>query len=71
MRCCYHGWLFDADGTILDTPGEPPNSKLKDRFRHGAYPAREEGGLVFAYMGPTELQPDFPVFDGYDLWDTG
>ena len=70
LRCCYHGWLFDADGTILDTPGEAPNSKLKDSFRHGAYPAREEGGLVFAYMGPTELQPDFPVFDGYDLWDT-
>ncbi len=69
IRCCYHGWLFDADGTILETPGEPPNSKLKDSFLHGAYPALEKGGLVFAYMGPAELQPDFPEFDGYDLWD--
>ena len=58
IRCCYHGWLFDADGTILVTPGEPPNSKLKDSFLHGAYPALEKGGLVFAYMGPAELQPD-------------
>tara|TARA_A100001037_G_scaffold303204_1_gene336668 strand:+ start:17444 stop:18814 length:1371 start_codon:yes stop_codon:yes gene_type:complete len=70
IRCCYHGWLFDADGTILETPGEPPNSKLKESFRHGAYPAHEQGGLVFAYMGPSEYQPDFPKFDGYDLWDT-
>ena len=20
IRCCYHGWLFDVDGTILETP---------------------------------------------------
>ena len=32
IRCCYHGWLFDTDGTILETPGEPPNSKLKESF---------------------------------------
>jgi phenylpropionate dioxygenase-like ring-hydroxylating dioxygenase large terminal subunit len=30
LRCCYHGWLFDVDGTILETPGEPPDSKIKD-----------------------------------------
>src|ERR671912_2628501 len=26
IRCCYHGWHFDVDGTILDTPAEPPTS---------------------------------------------
>ncbi len=41
IRCCYHGWLFDADGTILETPGEPADSTLKDRLFHGAYPVRE------------------------------
>ena len=20
IRCCYHGWHFDVDGTVLDTP---------------------------------------------------
>lgn len=63
IRCCYHGWLFDADGTILETPGEPADSTLKDRLFHGAYPTREQSGLVFAYMGPKDLQPPFPVFD--------
>src|SRR5215470_10098879 len=26
IRCCYHGWLFDIDGAILETPGEPATS---------------------------------------------
>jgi nitrite reductase/ring-hydroxylating ferredoxin subunit len=67
IRCCYHGWLFDVDGTILETPGEPADSTLKDRLFHGAYPVHEHAGLVFAYMGPPNLQPAFPLFDTYDL----
>jgi nitrite reductase/ring-hydroxylating ferredoxin subunit len=67
IRCCYHGWVFDVDGTILETPGEPADSSLKDRLFHGAYPVREYAGLVFAYMGPPNLQPVFPLFDTYDL----
>jgi phenylpropionate dioxygenase-like ring-hydroxylating dioxygenase large terminal subunit len=67
IRCCYHGWLFDCDGTILETPGEPADSTLKDRLFHGAYPIREYCGLVFAYMGPPDKQPDFPILDSYEL----
>jgi nitrite reductase/ring-hydroxylating ferredoxin subunit len=67
IRCCYHGWLFAANGAILETPGEPADSTLKDRLFHGAYPVHEHKGLVFAYMGPPEKQPPFPIFDTYDL----
>ena len=67
IRCCYHGWCFDVDGKVLETPGEPPESTLRDRLYHGAYPLHEYCGLVFAYMGPPEQQPDFPIFDTYDL----
>jgi phenylpropionate dioxygenase-like ring-hydroxylating dioxygenase large terminal subunit len=63
IRCCYHGWLFGVDGAILETPGEPADSTLKDRLFHGAYPVREAHGLVFAYMGPPAEQPPFPVYD--------
>ena len=66
IRCCYHGWLFDIDGTILETPGEPADSTLKDRLFHGAYPVHEANGIVFAYMGPPELKPQFPVYDTFD-----
>jgi nitrite reductase/ring-hydroxylating ferredoxin subunit len=63
IRCCYHGWLFDVDGTILETPGEPEDSTLKDKLFHGAYPTHEAHGLVFAYLGPPDERPPFPVYD--------
>ena len=65
IRCCYHGWLFGVDGTILETPGEPADSTLKDRLFHGAYPVHEAHGIVFAYMGPPEQRPPFPSYDSY------
>ena len=67
LRCCYHGWLFNVDGRILETPGEPADSTLKDRLCHGAYPVHEYKGLVFVYMGPPEKKPPFPVLDTYGL----
>src|ERR671923_914345 len=67
IRCCYHGWLFDVDGKILETPGEPPDSTLKERLYHGAYPVHEYHGLVFAYMGPPDKKPAFPILDTFDL----
>ena len=63
IRCCYHGWLFAADGHCLEQPGEPPHSNFKNKVAQPAYPAREFGGLVFAYMGPPEREPLFPRFD--------
>jgi phenylpropionate dioxygenase-like ring-hydroxylating dioxygenase large terminal subunit len=63
IRCCYHGWLYAADGTCLEQPGEPPDSSHKNRVAQPAYPAREYGGLVFAYMGPPDKEPVFPRFD--------
>ena len=65
IRCCYHGWLFDVDGTILETPGEPADSTLRHRLCHGAYPVHEAHGLVFGYMGPPEQMPGFPTYDSF------
>ncbi len=66
IRCCYHGWLYDVDGRILETPGEPADSPIRERFCQGAYPAREFEGLVFAYLGPPERVPGFAAFDTYE-----
>ena len=65
IRCCYHGWLFGHDGSILETPGEPADSTLKDRLFHGAYPTHEAHGIVFAYLGPPDQRPPFPVYDSF------
>jgi phenylpropionate dioxygenase-like ring-hydroxylating dioxygenase large terminal subunit len=67
LACCYHGWVYDVDGTILDTPGEPPSSPIKTEVCHGAYPVREHGGLVFGYFGPLAEAPPFFVTDAAAL----
>ena len=67
IRCSYHGWLFDVDGRILETPCEPAGSPRKDTVYQGAYPAFERSGLVFAYMGPPEKKPKFPEYDSYSM----
>ena len=71
IRCCYHGWLFDADGTVLEVPGQPDGveDKLRASVRLGAYPVREYRGLVFAYMGPPDLCPEFPIYDTQEIPD--
>ncbi len=73
IRCCYHGWLFAPDGEILETPGESADAKpaqeVRDRTRLGAYPVIEFRGLIFAYLGPIESMPKFPIFDTYELPD--
>ena len=63
IRCCYHGWLYAVDGTCLERPGEPPGGGPRNPVVQPGYPAREYGGLVFAYMGPPDKQPLFPRFD--------
>lgn len=62
IRCPYHGWLFDEEGRCLEQPAEPENSTFKDRVTTTAYPVREMGGLIWAYMGPGE-PPLLPKHD--------
>ena len=64
IRCCYHGWHFAPDGTILETPNSPTNTNHK-KFCHGAYPVKEFKGIIFTYMGPPNTVPDFPLLDTY------
>lgn len=66
IRCCYHGWHFDVDGSIIDTPAEPESSRIRENFVQGAYHVREEHGLIFAYMGPPQEIPQFPSYDTFE-----
>jgi len=73
IQCCYHGWVFDVDGTVLDIPGEPEGStsaaNVQSNMRLGAYPLKEFKGLLFAYLGPMEEIPEFPVYDTFNIPD--
>lgn len=65
IRCLYHGWKFGVDGTIQDTPNHC-DDRFKQRLKAPAYPAREAGGLVWAYFGPREHEPPFQQFEFFD-----
>lgn len=67
LTCLYHGWRVAADGRLMATPTEPDDSSFKDRIRHIAYPVRESGGLVWAYLGPAEHMPEPPTYEWSDL----
>jgi phthalate 4,5-dioxygenase oxygenase subunit len=60
LRCVYHGWKFDADGKCVDMPNEPAESDFKDKVKANAYPTRERGGIVWAYLGPRTVPPPLP-----------
>jgi 5,5'-dehydrodivanillate O-demethylase len=72
LRCNYHGWLYDADGSCLAQPYEDmahPEARLRDEIRIKAYPVEELGGLLWAYLGP-EPRPLVPHWEFFS-WKNG
>src|SRR5581483_3458506 len=63
MRCAYHGWRFGLDGQCQEMPSEPPESSFASKVRHTAYPCREAGGVIFAYLGPGPTPPPLPELE--------
>jgi phenylpropionate dioxygenase-like ring-hydroxylating dioxygenase large terminal subunit len=63
LRCVYHGWKFDRTGACVDMPSEPAGTTLQAKVKLVAYPACERGGVVWAYMGPKDLQPPAPDYE--------
>ena len=60
LRCIYHGWKYDVNGKCVDMPNEPPESNFKDKIQHLAYPCREQGGVIWVYMGSVVPPPPLP-----------
>jgi phenylpropionate dioxygenase-like ring-hydroxylating dioxygenase large terminal subunit len=70
LRCVYHGWKFDTTGACTDMPNEPAESNFRDKIRHTAYPCRDAGGVVWAWMGPRDRMPELPQFEWTLVPDT-
>ncbi len=64
LRCGYHGWLFDCEGSCLDQPAEPDTSAFKDNIEAFTGSAELMGGMIWAYIGP-DPAPKLPRFDVY------
>ncbi len=63
LRCVYHGWKFGVDGQAMDLPNVPAGSAYHQKIRLRSWPVREAGGIVWAYLGPPEAQPELPAFE--------
>jgi len=62
LRCVYHGWKYDVAGQCVDMMNEPEELSFKHKIRTRAYPTVELGGILWAYMGPPDLEPPLPKF---------
>src|SRR5712671_5241953 len=60
LRCPYHGWKYDVTGQCVDLPSEPDSSGVRARMKLISYPCIDRGGVIWAYMGPPELEPEPP-----------
>jgi phenylpropionate dioxygenase-like ring-hydroxylating dioxygenase large terminal subunit len=72
IRCCYHGWLFAADGRCLEQPCEPEaGAAARHKVRQPWYPVQERYGLVWGYMGPPEKKPVLPRYEALEVLGEG
>src|SRR5713226_610508 len=58
ISCAYHGWLYDTEGNILETPPER-NDAITRSVKQKAYPIRKFLGMYWAYLGPLPT-PEIP-----------
>jgi nitrite reductase/ring-hydroxylating ferredoxin subunit len=63
LRCVYHGWKFGVTGACVDMPSEPADSNFRSKVRAVAYPCVEQGGLIWAYLGPRSTPPPLPALE--------
>ena len=63
LRCVYHGWKFDVSGKAVDLPNVPANSPYYQSVSIKAYPTREFGDIVWAWLGPPARMPEVPELE--------
>jgi phthalate 4,5-dioxygenase len=66
IRCAFHGWKYDVNGTCLEMPTVAQDAayeKQRAEIKLKSYPTREAGGFVWTYMGPPNLMPELPRFE--------
>ncbi len=67
IRCSYHGLKFDIHGKCVDVPQAPNQPQVCERMAITGYPCIERAGMVWAYMGPKDKQPEPPGVEWANL----
>ena len=63
LRCAYHGWKFDVTGRCVDLPNASPSAAFQKTVSITAYPTREYGEIVWAYLGPGTPPAEVPALE--------
>jgi phenylpropionate dioxygenase-like ring-hydroxylating dioxygenase large terminal subunit len=63
LRCVHHGWKYDVEGKCVDMPNVEPDAGMRGKISIKAYPTREFGEMVWAYLGPREVMPELPQLE--------
>ncbi|MBS7529387.1 aromatic ring-hydroxylating dioxygenase subunit alpha [Hazenella sp. IB182353] len=69
IRCPYHAWEFDGEGTCKQIPAHPKRP-IPDFAHTNAYPVQEKAGLIWVYPAVVTDPPSlelFPELDDPDL----
>jgi phenylpropionate dioxygenase-like ring-hydroxylating dioxygenase large terminal subunit len=56
LRCPYHGWKFQTDGTCNEIPANPPGVAIHPQAGVKSYLVREKYGFIWLFWG--NLPPD-------------
>ncbi|MBW4561623.1 MAG: aromatic ring-hydroxylating dioxygenase subunit alpha [Mojavia pulchra JT2-VF2] len=64
IRCPYHGWKFQNDGTCIETPANQPGVPISKKARLKTYSVQEKYGFVWLFWGdhPAQECPPLPSF---------
>jgi len=64
IRCPYHGWKFQSNGSCIELPANQPGVPIPQKARLKTYPVQEKYGFVWLFWGdlPEEERPLLPSF---------
>lgn len=67
IRCPYHGWRYEPDGSCSDVPANQTGMVIPRRARVRSYPVQEKYGMIWIFWGDRDPQdcpglPELPEF---------
>ena len=57
MRCPYHGWTFNAEGTCVRVPQFEPDATIPKTYRVQSFQCQARYGYAWVCLDPEPLQP--------------
>lgn len=67
IRCPYHGWRYEADGTCGHIPADQAGIPIPKRAKIETFPVEERCGMVWLFVGdlPADQRPPIPALPEY------